>query len=145
MIADPRWNTNWRVISPPGSVRVDLEPSFRKRRRARQTIAALPAGTPVVLRASPLGAIGRKRFASRARIGVEHEYLAFPSASAPAYLVEDARGPIRVFLTAVLVTPPRTRTRFSSAIGAAIGVLRLLHWRFVRTFAPGRVLVARRT
>jgi hypothetical protein len=146
MIADARWDTNWSAVAPPESVRVDLGPSATKRREARRTIEALPAGTPVVIRASALGAIGLDRFVSQAGLGVEREYLAFPSARAPAYLVEDARAAIRLFVAAVIVTPPRTRTRFSTPIGAALAVLRALKpWRLVGRIAPGRVVVTRRT
>jgi hypothetical protein len=146
MIADERWNENWVAVSRPGSVRVDLGLSRAKRRAAERAIRALPPGTPVVVAASPLGALRRKRFASKAGLALEHEYLVFPSARAPAYMVEDARGPIRFFLAGVLVTPPRTRTRFSTPIGAVLFLLRAFKpWRLVRVAAPGRLLVATRT
>jgi hypothetical protein len=145
MIADERWNENWVAVSRPGSVRIDLGLSRAKRRAAERAIEALPRGTPVVVAASPLGALGRKRFASNARLALEREYLVFPSARAPAYMVEDARGPIRFFLAGVLVTPPRTRTRLSTPIGAVLFLARAFKpWRLVRMVAPGRLLVGAR-
>ena len=74
---------------------------------------------------------------------LEREYLAFPSAAAPAYLVEDAPAPVTVFLRTVLVAPPRSR--LSPIIEPALGAVRALNplW-FVRAVAPGRVVVGRR-
>lgn len=147
MISDERWGENWLAISPPGAVRLDLHRSAGKRRATKRTIRDLPAGTPVVLCASAPGAIGRcKTFASEAGITLEREYLAFPSARTPAYLVEDAPAPVRLFVKTVLVTPPRTRTVFSTPLGACLSILRALNpWRLIRTIAPGRVVVGRRT
>jgi hypothetical protein len=145
MISEERWAKNWLAVSPPGAVRLDLHRSAGKRRATKRTIRDLPAGTPVVLCASALGAIGRKTFASDAGIALEREYLAFPSAGNPAYLVEDAPAPVRFFVKTVLVTPPRTRTVFSTPLGACLSILRALDpWRVIRTIAPGRVVVGRR-
>jgi hypothetical protein len=109
-------------------------------------IRALAAGTPIVLCASAPAAIARCRaFASKAGVELEREYLAFPSAAAPGYLVEDAPAPVRVFVQTVLVTPPRTRTALSTPIGVGLSVLRALNpWRLIRAIAPGRVVVGRR-
>jgi hypothetical protein len=145
MITDERWGRNWVVVSPPGARRFDLDRSFRRRRALLRAILALPPGTPVVLCSSALGAIGRATFASKAHLVVEREYLAFPSARAPAYLVEDARAPVHWFVRAMLVAPPRTRTIFATPLGVGLGILRLLGtWRVVRVLAPGRMLIGRR-
>jgi len=144
MTSNERWRNNWLVICPAGAVRVDLGRSAATRRAPRRTIRDLPPGTPVVLCASAPGAIGRCRtFAAETGIELEREYLAFPSAGTPAYLVEDAPAPVRVFVKTVLVTPPRTA--LSTPIQACLGVLRLLSsWRLLRSIAPGRVVVGTR-
>ena len=146
MIGEERWRNNWLVISPPGAVRVDLRWSPAERRASKRMIRALAAGTPIVLCASAPAAIARCRaFASKAGVELEREYLAFPSAAAPGYLVEDAPAPVRVFVQTVLVTPPRTRTALSTPIGVGLSVLRALNpWRLIRAIAPGRVVVGRR-
>ena len=140
-----RWRNNWRVVSPDGAVRIDLERSAARCRAAARTMRALPAGTPVVLAATAPGAFRRCRtFASNAGIEPEREYLAFPSASAPAYLVEDAPAPVRVFVETVLVIPPGTV--FSKPIGIGLSLLRsVAPWRLTRMIAPGRIVVGRRT
>jgi hypothetical protein len=95
--------------------------------------------------ASAPGAAGRCRaFASAAGVELEREYLAFPSAAAPAYLVEDAPAALRLFVENILVAPPRVP--FSRAVEGALSLLRRSRsWRTVRTLAPGRVAVGRRT
>jgi hypothetical protein len=145
MISNERWRNNWLAISPAGAVRVDLKRSASERRALERRIRDLLPGTAVVVCASAPRAIGRCRaFASGAGIELDHEYLAFPSAATPAYLVEDAAAPVRLFVTTVLAAPPRTM--FSLPIGLGLGLLRLLKpWRLVRTIAPGRVVVGRRT
>jgi hypothetical protein len=145
MIANERWRNNWLAVSPAGAVRIDLGRSATKRRGQEPEIRKLPPGTPVVLCASAPGAIRRcRRFAAAAGIDLEREYLAFPSAASPAYLVEDAPATIGVFVKTVLVTPPRIR--FAAPLEACVGLLRALSpWRLIRRIALGRVVVGRRS
>jgi hypothetical protein len=107
-------------------------------------VGDLPTGTPIVLSAVAPGAIGRCRsFAAKTGIEVDGEYLAFPTASAPAYLVEDAPAAVRVFVKTMLVAPPRGF--FTPVIEAGVALLRTLSpWRLIRAIAPGRVVVGRR-
>jgi hypothetical protein len=144
MISNERWRDNWLIVSRSGAVRVDVRRSPAKRRALKRTVRALAAGTPVVLCGSAPGAIGRcKSFASEAGIDVEREFLAFPSARSPAYLVEDAPAPVGVFVKTVLVTPPRTP--LATPIELCLGVVRTLNpWRLIRTVAPGCVVVGTR-
>src|SRR4051812_46361709 len=132
MISHGRWRENWLVVGPPGAARVNVTRRAAKRRAPQQSIRELRAGTPVVLRATGPGA--RRRcagFACEAGIELEREYLAFPSAVAPAYLVEDAPAPIRMFVQNVLVTPPGMA--WSTPVDASLGLLRALRpWRLVR-------------
>jgi hypothetical protein len=139
-----RWRSNWLVVGPPGTLRVDVERSPRARRAARSRLADVPAGTPIALFASGPGAIGRCRaFATRAGVELDRAYLAFPSAAAPAYLVEDAPDLVRVFVKTVLAAPPRAR--FATPIALALEVIRCLSpWRLIRALAPGHVAVGRR-
>jgi hypothetical protein len=144
VIGAERWRNNWVVVSPPGAVRVDLERSTAKRRSRIATVAGLASGTPVVACASAPGAIGRcATFAAEAGIEVEREYLAFPSAGAPAYLVEDAPTTVTAFVTKLLVAPPGPRLSLPIAMG--LGVVRAVHpWCLIRRLAPGRVVVGRK-
>jgi len=139
-----RWRGNWLAVSPPGAVRFELPRSGRSRRALLTTVCDLPAGTPIVVSASAPGAAGRCRtFAAGAGIELERQYLAFPGATAPAYLVEDAPDSIRLFLQTILAVPPRSP--WSAPIGACLGLLRRLNrWRLLRRIAPGRVAVGRR-
>ena len=140
-----RWRDNWRSLTADGAVRVELSRSRESRRSAHAAVGALAPGSSVVLSAPAPGAARRCRaFASAAGIELEREYLAFPTAAAPAYLVEDAPAAVRLFTTDVLAAPPRTR--FSSLIELGVALLRSLKsWRLVRALAPGRVAVGRRT
>ena len=144
MTGAERWQDNWRVIGPPGAVRVDVERSSAKRRARAQDLRGLPPGTPVALFASAPGAIRRCRsFAAQAGIDPERAFLAFPSARAPAYLVEDAPEATRFFVGTALVTPPKMR--MAAIVGAALAVLRALRpWRLLRRIAPGRVVLGRK-
>lgn len=145
MLGSQRWRSNWRVVSPAGGTRLELPRSRRRRRELERDVRELPAGTPVVLCAAAPGAAGRCRsFAARTGIQLERRYLAFPSAAAPGYLVEESAAPVGVFVETVLVAPPGTV--LSTPIGAGLGVLRALGpWRLTRRLAPGRVIVGRRT
>lgn len=143
MIGAERWRENWRVVSPRGAVRADLPRSPAKRRALTRQIRQLAPGTPVVLFASAPGAIGRcRRFTADAGLELEREYLAFPSAGAPAYLVEDAPAPVRLFVKAVLAAPPGIA--LAAPVDAGLGALRASPWRLLRRISPGRVAVGRR-
>ena len=140
-----RWRHNWRSVSGGDALRVELSHSRAERRARLAAIRELASGSRVVITASAPRAAGRCRaFASEAGLELEREYLAFPSAGAPAYLVQDEPAPVRLFVSNVLVAPPRTR--LSLPIGVALGLLRRIRsWRLVRLLAPGRVVVGRRT
>jgi hypothetical protein len=144
LIGEDRWRDNWLVVSPDGSLRIDLRWRRSRRRAQSDAVRELPAGTPVALFATAPGAIGRcKRFASEAGIEVEHEYLAFPTAAAPGYLVEDAPASVGVFANTFLAAPPRSR--LSTPLEAGFSLLRRLDsWRLIRTIAPARLAVGRR-
>lgn len=139
-----RWRENWIAIAPPDAVRVKL-PRGSSKRRLGIALASLLPGTPVVLYATAPGAIRRcSSFARRTGIEVEREYLAFPSALAPAYLVEDAPDSTRLFFGSVLTEPPRPGFRILSAAARAL-LARLASWRGTRRIAPGRLVVGRLT
>lgn len=144
VISAERWRENWRALSDGHALQVEL-PRSRAGRRARlASIRELAGGTRVVLSASAPGASRRCRsFASNAGLELEREYLAFPTAAAPAYLVEDAPAPVRLFVANALVAP--SWPGLALPIEAGLELLRRLRsWRLVRMLAPGRVVVGRR-
>jgi hypothetical protein len=138
------WRENCRAVSPPGAVVVDVGRSRASLASARERVAGLEAGTPVVLLSPAPGASRRCRsFAARAGIRLDRDYLAFPSAATPAYLVANEVAPVRAFLRSVLVAPPGTRVPFVFELGIAI--LRALGPRAAGAVAPGRVVVGWRS
>jgi len=143
MTGAQRWRDNWLAVSPPDAVRVELDRSRAGRRRKERAVRELPTGTPLVLSAPGPGATRRCRgFAARTGLVLEREFLAAPSAGAPAYLVEDARESVEVFLATVLVTPPGAP--LARAVDLVLGVVRARSpLRLIRAFAPGRVVVGR--
>ena len=145
MIEAARWRDNVRIVGPPGATRVELGRSRARRQAALRTVADLPTGAGVVFSTSAPRAARRSRaFAAEAGLEIECEYLALPTASAPAYLVEVAPAPVRVFVDTVLVAPPGIR--FSGPAAAMLAAMRALgSWRLLRTLAPGRLVIARRT
>lgn len=144
-ISAQRWRDNWRAVTPDGAVQLELPRSKAGRDTSLAAARELAPGTPVALSASAPGASARcKAFASAAGIELEREYLAFPTAAAPAYLVEDMPAPVRLFIGNVLVAP--SRARYSLALEFGLSLLRKSKSRrLLRTLAPGRVLVGRRT
>jgi hypothetical protein len=145
MVGAERWRGNVQVVSPSGAVQMDLVRSRHGRDALARRIEALQPGVPVVLCAKGPGAIRRcRKFAAETGVRLEREYLAFPSAGAPAYLVEDAPSPVRVFVRAVLVMPPGMR--FSLPIQGGLALARIAcPWRLLRAVAPGRIAVGRST
>jgi hypothetical protein len=144
-ITADRWRNNWRAISPPGAAVIELTRSPAKRADAIVRIRGLSSGAPVVLIASAPWAVRRcKRVAHETQVELEREYLAFPTATAPAYLVEDVRATIRLFAETILVAPPRAAA--SIGVQSAVHLLRALNpWRLIRLLAPGRVAVGRKS
>jgi hypothetical protein len=132
------------VASPPEAIEVSLPRSAARRRRLAHTLRDLPAGTPIVVLASAPGAARRtRRFTSRAGLQPEREYLAFPSAAAPGFLIEDAPATVHTFVDRFLIVPPRMP--LARAIDSGLGLVRALKaWPLVRALAPGRVVVGRR-
>jgi len=143
MASGDRWRENWRTVAPPGAVYIDLgrasEPSWRCLGHD------VERGTHIVLSASaPRAARRCRRFAAAAGIELEREFLAYPSAQAPAYLVEDVRVAVAQFAERCLVAPPRVP--FAAVVDRGVALVRLLRaWWLVRLLAPGRVVVGRRS
>jgi hypothetical protein len=116
-------------------------------RAGRRALAArletAGTGTPIVLCASAPFARRRIRKAAEEH-GVElvREYLAFPSAAAPAYLAEADAPALRLFIEHALVVPPGLRIRWPAEL--ALRVVRVLKpTRLLRLVAPGRIAVGR--
>jgi hypothetical protein len=141
---DKRWRSNWRAVAPAGATRVELPRSRSARRASEQSLRELSPGTTIVLGAGGPGAGRRcKRAAARAGIALEREYLAFPSAEAPAYLVENARGPISVFVQTVLAVPPRSP--LALPLQALFSLIRRARaWGLLGVLTPGHLAVGKR-
>jgi hypothetical protein len=139
-----RWRENWRAAAPPGAVRAELPHSRAARAALRRSLGALPSGTPIVLSGNgPAAARRCRRLAAAAGIERERAYLAFPSGSAPAFLVEDARASVELFARTVLAAPPGAR--FTTAAAVYLAVLRqLAPWPMTRLIACGHLIVGRR-
>lgn len=145
MLTHNRWAENWRVLAPPASVRLSVPLSARKRRRAAAMVQRLSPGTPVVLIDAAPGSRARcRRFAERAGLEVVRAFVAVPSGRRPAYLVEDAWGPMQYFSTHLLTVPPRLTTLAAPAEGLIRLVRRLGPWHLIGDLIPGRVVVGRR-
>ena len=144
VISAERWRENWRAVSGGDALHVSLSRSRSERRARLGSIRELESGTRVVL-STPAPAARRRcrAFASAAGLALEREYLAFPTAAAPAYLVEDAPAPVRLFVSNALVAPSRAGFALPIELGLAL-LRRVRSWRLVRTLAPGRVVVGRR-
>jgi hypothetical protein len=135
------WQNNWKAVAAPGAARIDLRRGGAAALHRDSRQGGLVIGEEVVICTSAPGANRRcRRFAARAGLHIDRSYLAFPSAAAPAYLVEDSPEAIAVFARSVLVAPPRAR--FALAIEVVLLVVRRLRlWWLVRLLAPGRLSV----
>lgn len=143
-VTSKRWRRNVALVGRDDAVNVVLPRSRIACASLARKIAALPAGTPIVLSAAaPFAKRRTRRFADAAGIDVTHDYLAFPSTLAPAYLVDDAPQPIRVFVEYALAAPPGVSLPAPVALG--VGALRsLAPVRLIRLVSAGRVVVGRR-
>ena len=138
------WQNNWKAVAAPGAARIDLRRGGAAALHRDSPQGGLAIGEEVVICTSAPGADRRcRRFAAGAGLKLDRSYLAFPSAAAPAYLVEDSPEAIAVFARSVLVAPPRAR--FALAIEVVLLVVRGLRlWWLVRLVAPGRLAVGSR-
>lgn len=103
-----RWRQNPLVLAPADAFVAEVAP-LRTTAALLGEVASLASGSPVILCSPPPFARRRcRRFASAAGVDIQREYLAVPTAAAPAYLVEDAPVAIAYFLRSILVPPPRT-------------------------------------
>lgn len=145
MFETPQWRENWRAIGPPDAVAVRLPRSRSARAAAKRRLADVPRGTGVVLSASAPGARRRcEGFAADCGIELDRQYLAFPSASAPCYLVEDDQTSVKYFVSSALVAPPDT-PMFTMVDAVLAAVRRFSPWRLVRWLSPGRMVVGWRS
>lgn len=144
-LTNERWSGNWRAVSDDGSVRIDVA---RGRGGARAAVAdarRLSAGTAVVLVVPAPGSTRRARhIAAAAGVDVSREYLALPSATAPAYLIENAPGPFRVFVDNVLGSPSGGVAGRLQDLAVAV-IRRTRPRRLIGMLGAGSVAVGRRT
>jgi hypothetical protein len=103
-----RWRQNRHVIAPADAFVAEMAALPRSSGALLGEVGALAAGSPVILCSPPPFARRRcRRFAAAAGIDIHGEYLALPTAGAPAYLVEDSPAATAYFLRSILVPPPR--------------------------------------
>jgi hypothetical protein len=139
-----RWGDWWRMIASPDSTWIEVPRTPVERSRAMGHLRRLPAGSPVVMSAGGIGARGRsRRFARAAQVDVLAEYLAYPGLSSPAFLVRNARRPLRYFWSALAAVPPGT-VRHLAIFDLAIAMVRRLPAAVQGEASPGRLLVGRR-
>jgi hypothetical protein len=132
------------MVASPDSTWIEVPRTAVERSHLIRQVRQLPAGTPVVVCAGGVGSRGRsRRFARAVSLAVEAEYLAFPALATPAFLVRNARRPLRYFWSALAAVPPGT-VRHAAAFDLAIGVLQRLPAALQSQASPGRVLVGRR-
>lgn len=145
MLTSSRWSENWRAVAPSDAVPVDLPRSKRAWANVQERVRTLPVGTTVVLRDGALGSRWRcRRFAERAGVRLDRTYLAMPTVSAPAYLVQDSSASVAYFCRAILTVPPGLAV-LAGPVEALLRSIRLLApWRAVATLVPGRVVVGHR-
>ncbi len=144
-LSNTRWERNRAVVAPPGALEVSVPRSRTRRRALRRRLETITAGTPVVLCASaPFARRRVRKLARQSGVELVREYLAFPTAAAPAYLVEEDATAVGFFIEHALVVPPGLRVPLP--VEFAVRVVRALEpTRLMRLFAPGRVAVGRVT
>jgi hypothetical protein len=97
------WAMRYQVLAASDAVVVDVLRGRRARRAAVAAVRALPAGRGVVLRGSSASV---NEVARAARVRIARELIALPSATAPAYLVEDDAEPLALLCAEILSVPP---------------------------------------
>lgn len=141
-----RWQENWRVVVAPDTLPVRVPFRRGERAAAEARVRDFPKGTQVVLLADSVGSLGRcRRFAGSAGIGLEREYLAFPSMRSPGYLVENAPRPTSYFLSALATVPPAPAAVSGLAELALRFGTKVLPSTVLARLSPGCVAVGRRT
>jgi hypothetical protein len=138
---DPAWTTRYQVMAAPDALVVDVPRSRSARRKTAMTVRALPPGRGVVLRGSS-SAI--RALAGAAGVRIARELIALPSATSPAYLVEDDALPLALLCTAFLSVPPGL-VRLAGPAGGLLRVGALAgRSRLVRLALRSRIAVGTR-
>jgi hypothetical protein len=138
---DPAWTTRYQVMAAPDALVVDVPRSRSARRKTAMTVRALPPGRGVVLRGSS-SAI--RALAGAAGVRIAREFIALPSATSPAYLVEDDALPLALLCTAFLSVPPGL-VRLAGPAGGLLRVGALAgRSRLVRLALRSRIAVGTR-
>jgi hypothetical protein len=142
-LRNTRWKRNRAVVAPPGALELTVPRSRTRRRDLRKRLETAAAGTPVVLCASaPFARRRVRKLARQSGLELVREYLAFPTAAAPAYLIEEDAAALGFFMEHVLVVPPGLRIPLP--VEFAVRAVRAFEpTRLLRLVAPGRVVVGR--
>ena len=138
MNSDPAWATRYQVIAAPDALIVDVPRSRSARRATAVAVRALPPGRGVVLRGSSSAV---HALARAGRVRIARELIALPSATSPAYLVEDDAVPLALLCTAFLSVPPGL-VRLAGPAGGLLRVGALAgRSRLVRLVLRSRIAV----
>jgi hypothetical protein len=132
----------WRVLMPPGTVSLDMPMSPFARRRILKQARALPPNTVVALCDANPGSRWRcRRFARRAGIRIDREYLAIPFIHSPTYYIQDTSEAIHYFCVE-LFTVSRGNPVMALGARSLIAVAQALSlWRLVGAVVPPRITV----
>lgn len=102
-----RWRQNRYVIAPTDAFVAEVAPFRRGSGALLDEVGALASGSHVIVRSpAPFARRRCRRFASAAGVDIHREYLALPTASTPAYLVEDSPAATAYFLRSIIAPPP---------------------------------------
>jgi hypothetical protein len=142
---DAQWTPpgqRWRLLAPPGAFVVDVAARPLAVRRVAAWLAALPAGSPVVLLDRRPGSRSRaRRIAAVGLITVDRQYVALPSLRTAIVVAEDHRDVLR-WACRSLVAPPPCAAWAHGPLHAAIAVVRRYPW-LAGQLVGGRVVVGR--
>ncbi len=135
------WSENWRAVSPPGAARFDL-PRRRSRLHIQEQVTRLPSGTAVAISARGVGSSLRcTRFARRAGLTVSKSYIQFPSARAPAFLVEAAPASLDYLTGSVATVPPGTTAAAPIVEFGLRGLRKICKTRLFMALAPNLLMI----
>jgi hypothetical protein len=102
-----RWRQNRYVIAPADAFVAEVAPFRRGSRALLDEVETLAAGSQVIVCSpAPFARRRCRRFTSAAGVDIQREYLALPTAGAPAYLVEDSPAATAYFLRSIIAPPP---------------------------------------
>lgn len=102
-----RWRDNLLVLGPKDALRTSVPKTRSAVERVQAQLRATEPGSGVVLDGR-VGTVGVRAVARSLGVQVQREFIAFPSLSSPAYLVESTPAAVEYFCSCILTVPPGT-------------------------------------